>query len=329
MKFFGFCVLAFYQSSFVFAFIQNYRNSLSFSAVTYNNKQRLFEQYASSGKKSEAVSRRRKRRQQRKPDDQITSESDNSNSVSNESLASIDSSASLEDKFGLGNDQLRELMEQELPVPRENLATRKTIEEEKVDKDKAFSLPELNEFIREVGDSDTREKKERDVQDSLQASLPKIDRSNKEEYLRVIQLNPFADADESMFLEEYDIIPAIFGTGTLLNIPIPFLQTGHGVLLAITLLAALIYVPGNPLTEFPPEIRSFLKQGLLVTYTVNTILAIRAFQIAKSKNLPGIFWAIKCFILGGVSFYEINEAKDPSKLNEKEDPSNRKSKSCR
>lgn len=33
------------------------------------------------------------------------------------------SETSLEDMFGLGNDQLRELMEQELPVPREDLVT--------------------------------------------------------------------------------------------------------------------------------------------------------------------------------------------------------------
>jgi len=30
----------------------------------------------------------------------------------------------------------------------------------------------------------------------------KVDRTNRDEYLRVLQLNPFADADETMFLDE-------------------------------------------------------------------------------------------------------------------------------
>ena len=39
-------------------------------------------------------------------------------------------------------------------------------------------------------------------------------------------LNPFADADDTMFLEEYDIIPSIFGSGKLVGIPVPYLQVG-------------------------------------------------------------------------------------------------------
>ena len=80
-------------------------------------------------------------------------------------------------------------------------------------------------------------------------------------------------------------------------------------------------------TEFPPEIRSFLRQGLGVTYSINAVLGIQAFFKARSKNLPGLFWATKCFILGGVAFYEISQAKDPSELRSSEDPSDRKSKS--
>ena len=37
---------------------------------------------------------------------------------------------------------------------------------------------------------------------------------------------------------------------------------------------------------------------MLVTYLINTLLAIQAFQKAKNKNLPAIFWAIKTFLLG-------------------------------
>ena len=239
-----------------------------------------------------------------------------------QSKANQDGSSSLEDLFGLGNEQLRELMEQELPVPREDLITRKQVDKEKLDKNKVFQLPDLAEFMEEdATGADARDKAAADLQREK-----KVDRSNQEEYLRVLQLNPFADADESMFLDEYDIIPSIFGSGKLLNIPVPYLQTGHGILLAVTLLAALVYAPGNPLTEFPAEVRIFLKQGLMVTYSINMVLAVQAFFKAKSKNLPAVFWAVKCFLLGGVAYYEIMQAKDPLAYSVPVDLSDRKSK---
>lgn len=130
------------------------------------------------------------------------------------------------------------------------------------------------------------------------------------------------------FFFQYDILPAIFGSGKLLGIPVPYLQTGHGILLTVSLLAALVYAPGNPLTEFPPEIRAFLREGLVVTYSINVVLAVQAFFNARSKNLPALFWTIKTFLLGGIAYYEITQAKDPSKFNEPTgpDPSDRKSK---
>ena len=207
-------------------------------------------------------------------------------------------------------------------MPREDLITGKEVEEDKVDKNKVFNLPDLSTFIQES----TGEKGK--IKDELKAlkDAKRIDRRNPEDYDRVLQLNPFADADDELFLDEYDIIPSIFGTGKLLYIPVPFLQSGHGILLIVIVLAAFIYAPGNPLTEFPPEIRSFLRQGLGVVYAINTVLAGQAFFKAKEKNLPAFFWAAKCFILGGIAYYEIVNAKDPAKMNESK-PYDRKSKS--
>lgn len=128
-----------------------------------------------------------------------------------------------------------------------------------------------------------------------------------------------------MKLYQYDIIPSIFGSGKLLEIPIPYLQSGHGILLLISLLAALVYAPGNPLTEFPVEIRTFLTQGLIIVYSINFVLGILAFSQAKNKNLPAVFWFLKTFILGGIAYYEITQAKDPKDIN-RIDPSDRKSK---
>ena len=220
-----------------------------------------------------------------------------------------DGTASIEDMFGLGNDQLRELMETELPVPREDLITKKTIEEKDQDQDKVFALPDLSEFI----DNSSREKTPEELKAEAEKDAMRIDRSNQEEYMRVMQLNPFADADDTMFTEEYDIFPSIFGSGKLLGIPVPYLQTGHGILLIICVLAGYIYAPGNPLTEFPLEIRNFLKSGLTVVYAINTVLAVQAFFEAKSKNLPALFWGAKTFVLGGVAFFEIKKAQDPTK----------------
>lgn len=247
--------------------------------------------------------RERRRKRRGKKEEAVATESSSSKNVD---TTNSDGSSSLEDLFGLGNDQLRELMEQELPVPREDVSTGKTVKESDADKNKVFKLPDLSDFVG----AGTTEKE-------VKSDLPKeerIDRSNQEEYLRVLQLNPFADADESKFVEEYDILTSIFGSGKLLGIPIPYLQQGHGMLLIIALLAGLVYAPGNPLTEFPPEIRNFLKQGLVNVYAINSALAVRAFFVAKAKNLPPIFWAIKTFILGGIPLYELSQAKDPTTL---------------
>lgn len=97
------------------------------------------------------------------------------------------------------------------------------------------------------------------------------------------------------------------------------------MLLIVLLLSALIYYPGNPLTEFPPEIRRFLTQSLIITYGINTVLSIQAFFQAKNKNLPSVFWGLKVFILGGIAYYELSQAKDPNEYKGIK-PSDRKSK---
>ena len=187
----------------------------------------------------------------------------------------------------------------------------KAIKAEDSDKNKVFKLLDLDEFIKETTGKNAEDaKSKKEMEDAK-----RIDRSNPDEYLKVLQLNPFADADDTMFLDEYDIIPSIFGSGKLLGVPVPYLQTGHGILLLTTLLAGFVYAPGNPLTEFPLEIRNFLKSGLAVTYAINSVLAVLAFFNAKSKNLPAIFWFFKTFLLGGVAYYEITQSKDPRKLN--------------
>ncbi len=110
-------------------------------------------------------------------------------------------SKSLEDLLGLRSDQLRDLMEQELPVPREDLIKRKEVQQEKEEKndDKVFRLPDLIDFNKETKDGDISLEKQRQEEKD---KIPRVDRNNPDEFMRVIQLNPFADADETLFVEE-------------------------------------------------------------------------------------------------------------------------------
>ena len=81
-------------------------------------------------------------------------------------------------------------------------------------------------------------------------------------------------------------------------------------MLLIVLIAAFIYDAGNPLTDAPDNIRDFMKNGLVVTYVFNFILAVKAFFDAREKNLPlgGIFWFFKTFSIGSISLYEVQRA---------------------
>ena len=150
-----------------------------------------------------------------------------------------DGTSSLEDLFGLGDEMLGDLMDgiDELPVPREDLLTGKTVEEEKAENkgNKVFQLPDLTDFIKDGSSgssssekSTLREKvasqsdsfKERITSNSgskrnerrkriEEINQNRVDRSDQEEYMRVMQLNPFADADDTLFREEVCSISVI------------------------------------------------------------------------------------------------------------------------
>ena len=94
-----------------------------------------------------------------------------------------------EETFGLGDDQLKEWTETELPVPREDLSTGKQLAEDDVDENKVFNLPDLSSFLE---DNSGKKREEKEKQQEIKDSQ-KIDRRNREEYDRVLQLNPFAD----------------------------------------------------------------------------------------------------------------------------------------
>ena len=137
----------------------------------------------------------------------------------------------------VGKDQLRELMETELGAE-EDLITKKKIEEADQDQDKVFALPDLSEFIDNNSGDVTPEMEAAEVA----RNAKRIDRSNQEEYMRVMQLNPFADADDTMFtrstifsehLRQWQV--ARYSCRTC----------RQDTILIICVLAGNIYAPGN------------------------------------------------------------------------------------
>lgn len=87
-------------------------------------------------------------------------------------------------------------MDIELPVPREELITGKVMKpEDENNDDKVFRLPDLSEFLTDKKEKDEKRANAAPVDD-------RVDRRDSDEYLRLLKLNPFADADETLFVQE-------------------------------------------------------------------------------------------------------------------------------
>lgn len=108
--------------------------------------------------------------------------------------------------------------------------------------------------------------------------------------------------------KEYDLTSAIFGIGKPNKQGVyilPYLQSAHIVLLAISALVGFVYYPGFPLTEASDDIRSTIKNTLTVVFAVNSVLAVLAFRAASRRAQPKWFWASKTFVLGELAFGEL------------------------
>lgn len=117
-------------------------------------------------------------------------------------------------------------------------------------------------------------------------------------------------AKEAKALEpitEYSLSSAVLGESRpIIGIELPFLQSGHLVVLGFALLCAFIDYPGLPFTELPEPFRLFFQQGLLVVYLINAVLAYLSIGAAKDRDQSSVFWAAKTFLLGGLAFQELN-----------------------
>jgi len=129
---------------------------------------------------------------------------------------------------------------------------------------------------------------------------------------RLMELLAFDTIDERPRNEDpYDATARIIGRG-LPNkagaYTLPYLQTGHMLLLGVLLLSSSISYPGFPLTEVPDEYRDLLHKGLLITFAINAASAVYARGIAEKKQQPVNFWSAKVFLFGGLALGELTQA---------------------
>lgn len=129
---------------------------------------------------------------------------------------------------------------------------------------------------------------------------------------RLFELLSFDTIDERPVNEDpYDWTARLIGRGLPNKAGVyllPYLQTGHLLLVGVLLLSTLISYPGFPLTEVPDSYRAILAQGIGITYLINSLTAVYAFFVAGAKGEPATFWAIKCFLLGGLALSELTQA---------------------
>ncbi|KAL1519480.1 hypothetical protein AB1Y20_022999 [Prymnesium parvum] len=140
---------------------------------------------------------------------------------------------------------------------------------------------------------------------------------------KVMAMLTFDGIDDRPINEDpYDFFDRLIGKG-LPNkagvYTLPYLQTGHMLIILVLLLSSLVSYPGFPLTEVPDEYRALIGQGLGITYLINTAAAFYSRGVAKEKEQPVTFWFVKIFLLGGLALGELKEAvPDPAILRKAE-----------
>jgi len=139
---------------------------------------------------------------------------------------------------------------------------------------------------------------------------PKISRKDKAAFLQLLEEQPFADADDSYFVEEeYGTVSALLAEGArpFLGIPSGPLQVGHFIGALGIILMAFVEYPGFPLTNLPTPLRDCLQGGLLTIYGLNAILAIFATFKAAERGQPSGLWAVKTFSVGGLALDQLTQ----------------------
>lgn len=169
----------------------------------------------------------------------------------------------------------------------------------------AIPLPDIKETLKKKEE----EEKARVEEEKLKENR-RIKRSDKEAFTRLLEQQPYADADDSLFeKEEYTTVSALLGEGSkpFLGIPTGPLQVGHFIGSLGIILMAFIQYPGFPLTNLPTPLRDCLQGGLAVTYAINLVLAVLAALKAGERGQPTLLWVAKTFSVGGLAYDQLTQ----------------------
>jgi len=184
------------------------------------------------------------------------------------------------------------------------------------------SLPSLDDFRRrdEAKQAAERAEKAAVKVEKVETPLTEAEARLQKGKDALYELLTFDTVDERPAGEDqvYDLTARLIGrglpnkTGAYL---LPYLQSGHMILILVLLLSTFVTYPGFPLTQVPEEYRELLRQGFLIAYAINAACAVYSIGISQSKEQPVVFWCAKIFLLGGLALGELTEAvPDPAKL---------------
>lgn len=170
--------------------------------------------------------------------------------------------------------------------------------------DTLVDLPDIRNVLKD------KEMKKIEEEVKLSQLRPKISRKDTKAFIELLELEPFADGDDSYFEdEEYGTVSALLGEGakSFLGVPPGPIQVGHFIGSLGIILCAFIDYPGFPLTNLPTPLRDALQGGLGVIYLINTVLAVLAVFKANERGQSALLWAVKTFSVGGLALDQLTQ----------------------
>ena len=183
--------------------------------------------------------------------------------------------------------------------------------------DSTIPLPDIKESLKRKALEEELAKMEQEAE----AKKVKIKRSDKAALAKLLEMDPYADSDDSFFEEEeYGTVSALLGERAkpFLGIPSGPLQIGHFIGALGIILMAFIEYPGFPLTNLPTPLREALQGGLATIYTINIGLAVYAVFKATERGQSPLLWGVKTFSVGGLALDQLTQLPTLEQIKEAE-----------
>eukprot|EP00591_Stephanopyxis_turris_P000491 CAMPEP_0195527332 /NCGR_PEP_ID=MMETSP0794_2-20130614/28937_1 /TAXON_ID=515487 /ORGANISM="Stephanopyxis turris, Strain CCMP 815" /LENGTH=369 /DNA_ID=CAMNT_0040658221 /DNA_START=51 /DNA_END=1160 /DNA_ORIENTATION=+ len=180
----------------------------------------------------------------------------------------------------------------------------------------AMELPDIRDVVKQKKITQNKKEEEQEVEEDAKEL---INRRDKKSLKKLMEVDPNADTDMSIYEEEeYGTVSALLGEGalTFLGLPLPILQIGHFIGSLGLILCAFIYYPGFPLTNLPSPLRAALQGGLGTIYLINVVLAIFAAFAAGERNQPKGLWVAKTLTVGGLAFDQLTQLPTTAQVEE-------------